>query len=57
MKVEGIDTYSIVRITCEECGAAWLFAEHPDLEYADACDIAYCPFCSYEEKGCEDGRR
>ena len=49
MKVEGIDTYSIVRITCEECGAVWLFAEHPDLQYSDVYAIAYCPFCAHEE--------
>jgi len=49
MKLEGIDTYSIVKLTCEECGAVWMFAESPDLEYRDVCEIAYCPFCAHEE--------
>ena len=50
MKITGIDTYEIVRIECEECGAVWLFAENPDLVYCDACEIAYCPFCKFEYK-------
>ena len=49
MKLEGIDTYSIVKLTCEECGAVFMFAESPDLEYRDVCEIAYCPFCAHEE--------
>lgn len=49
MTIEGIDTYSIVKITCDECGAVWLFAEHPDTEYFDVHAIAYCPFCAKEE--------
>lgn len=55
MKVRGIDTYSIVRIECDECGAVWLFAEHQDMEYQDAYEIAYCPFCAHEESEVRDG--
>ena len=49
MKIDGIDTYSIVRIECDECGAVWLFAENSDLQYMDVEAIAYCPFCAKEE--------